>query len=192
MNYPLTTSLKNIYDKGNPSLELWGKYVKRLDKSLNVVNAQHDTKPILYAQICDAMDLEYALWATQAEPQYNNTWRRFYIWYSREETCLLPTTVNALNIAEEYIDGNATDQELIAACNAASVAIKTSPMLEEEEEGFYRFWAANMTAVNVASIDLFVKNRLLEPCNYIETHKRQHKNPAEFAFCQLVTFGTLP
>lgn len=114
MSYPLTTTLNRIWacnpcDKGK-------------ERALRAAcKDAPDDEPITYQQIIEAVGLEDAMWCCRAEPQYSREWRLFAVWCARQVQHLMANehSINALDVAERHAHGEATDEDLAAACAAA-------------------------------------------------------------------------
>jgi hypothetical protein len=66
-----------------------------------------------------------ALWACKTLPQHDRLWRLFAVWCARRVQHLMvdPHSITALDVAERYARGEATDAELREAAEAASWAV---------------------------------------------------------------------
>ena len=86
--------------------------------------SEPDDEPISYEAILDAVGLDDALWCCQVEPQHAGLWRRFAVWSARQVQYLMTDqrSIAALDVAERHANGDATDQELAAARDAAGAA----------------------------------------------------------------------
>ena len=117
MTYPLTTTLNRIW-ACNPCDEGKRRALRAAGK-----NAPDD-EPITYQQIVEAVGLDDALWCCRAEPQYDREWRLFAVWCARQVQHLMSDqrSIDALDVAERYAHGEATDEQLVAARAAAWVA----------------------------------------------------------------------
>lgn len=119
MTYPLTTTLNRIWacnpcDGGKRrALQATGK------------NAPDD-EPITYQQIVESVGLDDALWCCRAEPQYEREWRLFAVWCARQVQHLMDDerSINALDVVERHAHGEATDEDLTSAKDAAWDAAK--------------------------------------------------------------------
>jgi hypothetical protein len=118
---PLTTTLNRI-QKCGPCLEEWTKGLDAAGKDTP------DDEPISYEAIIDAVGLESALWCCRAEPELDNQWRLFAVWCARQVQHLMtdPRSVKALDVAELHAVGQATDDDLAAAWDAARAATRAA------------------------------------------------------------------
>ena len=114
---PITTTLNRIrahspYEPG------WRKLLAGLGKT------HADDEPLPFARIVEINGLDDALWCCRAEPQYAKEWRLFAVWCARQVEHLNPNprVKTAIDTAERYAHGDATDSELAAAGDAASAA----------------------------------------------------------------------
>ena len=117
MSKPLTTTLKAIR-ACDPCEDSWRKLLRKLGKT------KADDKPLRFSTILKHNGLEDALWACRAAPQYDKTWRLLAVRFAREVQHLMkdPRSLKALDVAERYANGEATDKELAAARDAAWAA----------------------------------------------------------------------
>ena len=80
-----------------------------------------DDEPLPLVTILDSNGLEDALWALRTVTGEDARIRRYAVWCARQVQHLMtdPRSVDALDAAERYADGLATDDELQAASIAA-------------------------------------------------------------------------
>jgi hypothetical protein len=119
MAVQLTTTLNRIRAHG-PCEDGWTKLLAGLGKT------QADDEPLTFATILRISGLDFALWCARAEPQHSRVWRLFRVWCARRVQHLLtdPRSLAALDVAERYALGMATDEELRAVGEAAWDAIE--------------------------------------------------------------------
>ena len=112
-----TTTLNHIRAHG-PCESGWRKLLTGLGKT------QADDDPLPYARIAEINGLDDALWCCRVEPKYDATWRLFTVWCARQVQHLMkdPRSLAALDVAERFARGEATEQELAAAGDAARAA----------------------------------------------------------------------
>ena len=113
----ITTTLKRIRAH-QPCEHGWRKLLAGLGKT------EADDEPLPYARIVEINGINDALWACRAEPQYAKEWRLFAVWCARQVKHLMTDerSREALNVAERYANGQATEKELAAARSAAMAA----------------------------------------------------------------------
>ena len=113
----ITTTLNRIRAHG-PCAGGWAKLLKHLGKT------QADDEPLPFATILESNGLDDALWCCRAEPQYAKEWRLYAVWCARQVQHLLSDqrSIDALDVAERYATGHATDAELETARDAAWAA----------------------------------------------------------------------
>ena len=113
----LTTTLNKI-KAYNPCPNGWQKLLKNLGKTTA------DDEPLSFSSILDSNGLEDALWCCYTVPEYDWVWRLYAVWCARQVQRLItdPRSLNALDVAERYANGQATDEELSAAEAAAKEA----------------------------------------------------------------------
>jgi len=80
------------------------------------IRYRHD-EPISIEYILNANGLDDALWALRAVKNADRDCRHYAVWCAREVQHLMtdPHCIHALDVAERYADGQATDDELKAA-----------------------------------------------------------------------------
>ena len=85
-------------------------------------------EPITYARLLDVLGLDDALWCCRAEPDLAPLWRRYAVWCARQVQYLMidSRSVAALDVAERYAAGQASDEELSAAWSAAWSAAESA------------------------------------------------------------------
>ena len=110
----ITTTLNRIREY-SPCQDGWEKLLNGLGKT------KPDDKPLPFATILEIVGLDDALWYCRAEPQYAKEWRLFAVAVARrvEHLNTDPRVKNAIDVAERYAHGEATDAELKAARVAA-------------------------------------------------------------------------
>ena len=108
------TTLNRLQAHG-PCSEGRGKLLKFLGKT------ETDDEPLSYLTILESNGLDDALWCCMAEPQYDKEWRLYAVWCARQVEHLLTDerSINAINVAEAYANGNASEDELVSARAAA-------------------------------------------------------------------------
>ena len=77
--------------------------------------------------LSDALDsngLDDTLWALKCMPEHSRLWRLYAVWCARQVQHLMtdPRSLAALDVAKRHANGNATDEELYAAGDAAWAA----------------------------------------------------------------------
>jgi hypothetical protein len=113
----LTTTLSRI--RGHrPCQDGWENLLAGLGKT------KADDEPVPYATILRINGLDDALWCCRAEPQHDREWRLMAVRFAREVQHLMtdPHCIAALDVAERFAKGEATEAELAAAWAAAWAA----------------------------------------------------------------------
>ena len=120
-----TTTLNKIRDC-SPCAPGWAQLLKNLGKTAA------DDEPLTFATILESNGLDDALWCCQSAPEYNREWRLFAVWCARQVQHLMldPRSIAAIDVAERYANGVATDAELAAARVMARVAAWATPEKE--------------------------------------------------------------
>ena len=113
----ITTTLNRIREHSQCKDEL-----ANLLAGLGKTTADDDVLP--FATILEINGLDDALWFCRAEPQYAKEWRLLMVAYARrvEHLSTHPSVKNAIDVAERYAHGKATDEELYAARTAVWAA----------------------------------------------------------------------
>lgn len=118
----ITTTLNRIRAH-SPCREGWEKLLAGLGKT------KADDEPLTFARIVEINGLYDALWCCRAEPQHAKEWRLFAVWCARQVQHLMtdPRSIAAIDVAERYANGLASDEELAAAWDAAWDAAWAAP-----------------------------------------------------------------
>lgn len=113
----ITTTLNRIRAH-HPCREGWTTLLRHLGKT------EADDEPLPFADIVASNGLDDALWCCRAEPGHDREWRLFAVWCARRVQHLLtdPRSIAALDVAERYANGAATQDDLTAARAAAWAA----------------------------------------------------------------------
>ncbi len=113
----MKTTLNQIRAK-SPCQSGWIKLLAYLGKT------KADDEPISIATILDSNGLDDALWCLQAVKGRDREIRLFGVWCARQVQHLMtdPRSIAALDVAERFANGEATQYELNAARNASDAA----------------------------------------------------------------------
>lgn len=108
------TTLNRIHAL-HPSPASWRKLLKSLNKT------SVDDEPLAFLEILKSSGIDDALWCTQAEPQHDSQWRLYAVAQVRKVQHLLKDreSIEALGVAERFAKGEASEEELRAAREAA-------------------------------------------------------------------------
>ena len=114
----MKTTLNEIR-KYSPCADGWEKLLKHLGKT------KADDEPLLITTIIDSNGLDDALWCLRTVEGYDREIRLFAVWCARQVQHLLKDqrSIDALDVAERYANGEATEDELTAARAAAWAAM---------------------------------------------------------------------
>src|SRR3990167_85791 len=106
----ICTTLNKIRDC-HPCEDSWKILLKCLGKT------KTDDEPLAFITILDILGLDDALWCIRAAPEYDKEWRLFAIWCAMQVQHLMPDprSIAAIDVAELYALGQATNTELDAA-----------------------------------------------------------------------------
>lgn len=115
--FPLSTTPRRCND-----LVPCQKGVVRMQTYLRESGADMDLDaPLPYYVMLDAIGLFMTAYCCPAEPQHDRHWRRFAVWCARQVQHLMssPECIAALDVAERFCTGDATESELAAASASA-------------------------------------------------------------------------
>ena len=98
-----------------PCSDGWKKLLRNLKKT------KSDDEPLSIITILDSNGIEDAIWCLHTVDSIDRDARLFAVWCARQVQHLMPDqrSINALDVAERYATGEATDDELFAAWSAA-------------------------------------------------------------------------
>jgi hypothetical protein len=83
-----------------------------------------DDEPIPFAKIVESNGLADAIWCLRSTPEYDKQSRLFAVWCARYHQSLLTDlrSLAAIDVAEKFANGEASEGELKAARSAARSA----------------------------------------------------------------------
>jgi hypothetical protein len=95
----------------HPCEDGWVKLLAYLGK------IKADDEPLAFSTILESNGLEDALWTLRSAPEYSNQWRLMAVRFAREVQYLMKDarSIHALDVAERYSKGEATNEELAVA-----------------------------------------------------------------------------
>ena len=148
----LTTTLNRIRAH-RPCREGWETLLTGLGKTAA------DDEPLPYARILEINGFDDALWCCRAEPQFDREWRLYAVWCARQVQHLMTDqrSIDALDVADRYANGNANIDELRAAeraarsAEAAARAAAWSAWAAGAEAAAWSAWSAEMARAEMAS-----------------------------------------
>ena len=150
----ITTTLKRIRAH-SPCADGWAKLLAGLGKTTA------DDEPLPFARILEINGLDDALWCCRVEPQHSKEWRLFAVWCARQVQHLMtdPRSVAALDVADRYANGEATERELAAARAASAAAWAVSAAARDAASAAARAVsaAARDAAIAAARVDQSAK-----------------------------------
>ena len=111
------------------------------------IRFKHD-EPISLISILETNGLDDALWCLRCNCDWDRDSRLFAVWCARQVQHLLTDerSINALNVAERFANGNATREELTAACDAARAAARDAAWDAARAATWDAAWAAARAA----------------------------------------------
>lgn len=113
----MKTTLNKIREY-QPCAVGWQKLLTYLGK------AKADDEPLSIATIIDSNGLDDAIWCLRAVEGHDREIRLFAVWCARQVQHVMTDqrSLDALDVAERYANGDATEAELNAAWDAARAA----------------------------------------------------------------------
>ena len=113
----MKTTLNKIREH-NPCTDGWAKLLKNLGKT------QADDEPLSLLTVLDSNGLDDALWCFHAVEGYDREIRLFAVDCARDVQHLMTDqrSIDALDVAERFANGQATDEELSVARDSATDA----------------------------------------------------------------------
>jgi len=119
----MKTTLKKIKDN-DPCQENWDNLLAALGKT------EPDDEPIELSFILQSNDYYDALWALRTVDGYEKEIRLFAVFCARQVQHLMTDerSINAIDVAERFANGEATESDLAAARESAMAAAMVSAM----------------------------------------------------------------
>ena len=113
----MKTTLNKIREQ-SPCALGWEKLLRSRGKT------KADDEPVSIETILNSNGLDDALWCLRAVEGRDREIRHYMVWCARQVQHLMtdPRSINALDVAEKFADGLATQEELDAALAAANDA----------------------------------------------------------------------
>ena len=150
----MNTTLKQIREK-SPCISGWGNLLAHLGKT------KADDEPLSILTILDSNGLNDALWCLRAVKGRDKEIRLYAVWCARQVQHLMTDqlSLDALDVAERFAKGEATDDELAAAWAAARTAAWTAAEAAARTAAEAAAWTAAEAAAKVAQ-----EKRLREVC----------------------------
>jgi hypothetical protein len=144
----MKTTLNKIRDC-SPCESGWGKLLKHLEKT------EADDEELSLLTILESNGLDDALWCLQAVDGCGRDARLYAVWCARRVQHLMTDerSINALDVAERFANGEASQGELDAARPAASAAAWAAAMAAASAAASAAAWAAARNAQK----DMFIK-----------------------------------
>ena len=117
----MKTTLNKIREH-NPCTNGWEKLLSYLGKT------KADDEPLSLLTILDSNGIDDALWCLRAVEGHDKEIRLYAVWCARQVQHLLTDqrSLDALDVAERYANGQATEDELKDAWNAARAAARVA------------------------------------------------------------------
>jgi len=141
---PWTTTLNAIREH-SPCKDGWEKLLKHLGKT------KADDEPVTLLTILDSNGLDDALWCLPAVEGKDREVRLYAVWCARQVQHLMKDarSIAALDVAERFANGDATESKLAAARAAARDAARDAASDAARDAA----WAAARAAARDAASD---------------------------------------
>jgi hypothetical protein len=158
MTYPITTTLKALRQAG-ACYDGYNKLVCSLsgneydEERESYVRFKH-TEEIPLAFVLESNGLDDALWALRASNISDRDARLFAVWCARQvqHSMVDERSINAIDVAEKFANGEATREELDAARAAAWAALDAAWDATRAAARAAAAWAAAMDAARATRI----------------------------------------
>ena len=127
------TTLNNIRIYG-PCKKGWATLLSHLGKT------KADDEPVSFLTILESNGLDDAIWCLQTVPDLQRESQKFAIWCAKQVRRQMADRFSALlNVAERYVNGEASNGEMAAAWDAMSASIGCGNSAERAA-----FWAMQL------------------------------------------------
>jgi len=129
----MKTTLNEIREY-NPYAEGWTKLLQYLNKT------KADDEPLSLLTVLDSNGLDDALWCLRAVKGYDKEKRLYAVWCARQVQHLMTDerSIKALDVAERYANGEASDEELKMTCaDASDVAAECETTSDAAHVAYY-------------------------------------------------------
>jgi hypothetical protein len=135
----MNTTLNKIREN-QPCTNGWEKLLRTLGKT------KADDEPLSLITVLDSNGLDNALWCLRAVDGHEKEMRLYAVWCARQVQYLMKDqrSLDALDVAERFANGDATLVELVAAWDAAWAAAGDAALAA---------WDAAEAATNVTTED---------------------------------------
>jgi hypothetical protein len=147
----MLTTLNQIRAK-SPCSNGWAKLLSHLGKT------KADDEPLSIITVLDSNGLDDALWCLQAVQGHDREIRLYSVWCARQVQHLMTDqrSIDALDVAERFANGLATQAELDAAWDAAGDAARAAAWAAARDAAWAAAWdaawAARAAAVDAAGV----------------------------------------
>jgi hypothetical protein len=110
----------NLIRAQSPCAEGWKKLLTHLGKT------EADDEPLALLTVLKSNGLDDALWTLRCVPNCDRDARLFAVWCARQVQHLMTDqrSLDALDVAERFANGEATNAEMAAASDAARAAAR--------------------------------------------------------------------
>ena len=152
MGNPWVTTLNDIRSH-SPCSEGWQKLLSSLNKK------KSDDEPVSFLEIVESNGIEDAIWCLRVVKGRDKEIRLFAVWCARQVQHLVTDarSLNALDVAERFANGEATREELSEARAAARDAAWDVAWDAARDAARAAAWDAAWDAERIWQTELLVK-----------------------------------
>jgi len=138
--------------------------------------------------------IENALWVTRCLPEQNRMWRLFAVWCARQIQHLMTDerSINALDVAERFANGEASQEELAAAAAAAVYAAAAAAAVYAADAAAYAAAAdaaAYAAAADAAAYDAAADAAAADAAAYDAAADAAAREAQQKKFIEIITAG---
>ena len=163
-----TTTLNKIKEQ-QPTPAFWKILLKSLGKT------EADDENLSFLTILESNGFDDALWCMRSAPEYDKEWRLFGVWCARQvqQSITDKRSVDALNVAERFANGLASQEELESVKYSANDAAIDAESFKERCAARAAAWASASYAEGAVSGSSASLSARKITTNGLETQKAQ-------------------
>lgn len=117
--------------------------------------AAPDDEEFPLSEALESNSVQDVIWVFRCLPEHDRLWRKFAVWCARQVQHLMTDerSINALEVAWRHSNGEATDEELRSANDAAWAAARAAASASAWAAELAAAWAAASAAAWIAAND---------------------------------------
>ena len=137
----------NLIRAQSPCANGWKKLLTHLGKT------EADDEPLALLTVLESNDLEDALWTLRCVPNCDRDARLFAVWCARQVQYLMTNqqSLDALDVAERFANGEAVEKELAASWTASWDAESSAASAAAEDSALESVAASAHAAASAAA-----------------------------------------